>query len=94
MIAHVDLLWRPLAKSKYNDSSALVVAHLRTEDQISSPDVLEGRRRSRTHVRIVVLDHPMGARYQTGTNVHVPIAPAQKSEIQSRDDRREVKEGT
>ena len=82
LIADANLVWWPLAKSEYNDSSALVVAHLRAEDQVSPPDVLQGRRRSGTHVRIVVLDHPMGARYQTGTNVHVPIAPAQKSEIQ------------
>lgn len=78
----VDLLWWPLAKSKYNNSSAFVVAHFWTEDQVSPPDVLQDRRRAGTHIRIVVLDHLMRARYQTGTNVHVPIAPAQKSKFQ------------
>ena len=90
-IADADLVWWPLSKSKYNDSSALVVAHLRTEDEVSSPDVLEGGRRAGTHIRIVVLDHLMRARYQTGTNVHVPIAPAQKSEIQGMIDEGEKK---
>ena len=35
-----DLLWWPLAQPKYNNSSAFVVAHLRTKDQVPAPDVL------------------------------------------------------
>ena len=42
--------------------------------------MLQSRRRSGAHVRIIVLDHPMRARDQFGTNVYVPIATAQKSE--------------
>ena len=77
-----DLLWWPLAQPEHNDSSAFVVAHLRTKDQVPAPDVLQSGRRASTHVRIVVLDHSMRAGYQAGSDVHIPIAPTQKSEIQ------------
>ena len=75
-----NLLGRPLAKPEHNHSPPLSVPHLWTEDQISFPDMLQSRRRSGAHVRIIVLDHPMRARDQFGTNVYVPIATAQKSE--------------
>ena len=75
-----NLLGRPLAKPEHNHSPPLSVPHLWTEDQISFPDMLQSRRRSGAHVRIIVLDHPMRARDQFGTNVYVPITTAQKSD--------------